>query len=306
MLQQTQVKTVIPYYRRFLKHFPELTKLATASLDEVLAQWSGLGYYARARNLHKAAQLVVLTSEIFPHTAAELLELPGIGLSTANAIASQATNIPLPILDGNAKRIFARHAGISGWPGHAVVQKKLWQAAADRLTTENGAAYTQAVMDLGAGICSRTKPDCSNCPVQADCFALHADCIADFPGRKATKKNPEQYKQVLINRDPQGRVYLQKRPPTGIWGGLWSLPEISRDKRYANSHKLPVLVHDFSHFRLHITPLLTNSLEAKIKDTGSKWFSTEEWRLLGLPAPIRQILEQTVKIPIHKNQETGQ
>ncbi len=300
MLQQTQVKTVIPYYLNFLQYFPSLENLAAASLDDVLSQWSGLGYYARARNLHKAAQTAVASCKDFPDSAPELLDLPGIGLSTANAIASQASDRPLPILDGNAKRVFARHAGIFGWPGKTAVQKQLWLAAGERLSKKHGAAYTQAIMDLGAGLCTRTKPDCGNCPVNIDCFALLNKRIDEFPGRKATKKNPEQFKQLLVQRDAKGRVYLYKRPPTGIWGGLWSLPERSADNEVEIIQKLPVLAHDFSHFRMHITPLLITAVPATVNDTDGTWFSSSKWRQLGLPAPIRQILEQTVKILAQK------
>ncbi|MCF6226629.1 MAG: A/G-specific adenine glycosylase [Xanthomonadales bacterium] len=298
MLQQTQVKTVIPYYLAFMQQFPALPILAAASLDEVLALWSGLGYYARARNLHKAAQITHRIATAFPDSAAELLELPGIGRSTANAIASQASNTPLAILDGNAKRVFARHAGIPDWPGKATVQNKLWQAAQDRLTKVNGAAYTQAIMDLGASLCSRSQPDCEHCPVNADCYALQENRVAEFPGRKVAKKNPEQFKQLLINRDSQGRIYLQKRPPTGIWGGLWSLPEHTEQDAINFELQLPLLIHDFSHFRLHITPLLVDHKQMQVNEAQGSYFATKDWRKLGLPAPIRQILEQSVKIPI--------
>ncbi|MCF6264185.1 MAG: A/G-specific adenine glycosylase [Xanthomonadales bacterium] len=304
MLQQTQVKTVIPYYLEFMQQLPSLQSLAAASLDEVLALWSGLGYYARARNLHKAAQIALRSSRAFPDSATALLELPGIGRSTANAIASQASNTPLAILDGNAKRVFARHAGIPGWPGKAAIQNKLWQAAENRLTKVNGAAYTQAIMDLGASLCSSSKPDCCNCPVKTDCFAFQEDRVSDFPGRKAMKKNPEQHKQLLINRDSQGRIYLEKRPPTGIWGGLWSLPECTAVKAVNIEQQLSLLTHDFSHFRLHITPLLVSHTQMIVKEAEGSYFTTNDWRKLGLPAPIRQILEQSVKISLPTTRQT--
>jgi len=287
-----------------MQQFPSLPVLATASLDEVLALWSGLGYYARARNLHKAAQITHRISTTFPDSAAELLILPGIGRSTANAIASQASNTPLAILDGNAKRVFARHAGIPGWPGKVAVQNKLWQAAEGRLTKVNGAAYTQAIMDLGASLCSRSQPECTHCPVNADCYALLENRVAEFPGRKVAKKNPEQFKQLLINRDSQGRIYLEKRPPTGIWGGLWSLPEHTEQDAINIEQQLPLLIHDFSHFRLHITPLLVDHKQMQVNEAKGGYFATNDWRKLGLPAPIRQILEQSVKIPLTANRQT--
>ncbi|NND58568.1 MAG: A/G-specific adenine glycosylase, partial [Xanthomonadales bacterium] len=226
MLQQTQVTTVIPYFERWMKRFPYIRLLAAASQDEVLSLWSGLGYYARARNLHKAAVLCVEQFDgALPGSAEDLVNLPGIGLSTANAIVSQSTDRPAAVLDGNVRRVLARHAAVEGWTGKAAVQKTLWQEAEARLPAKRGADYTQAVMDLGSLLCRRTNPDCERCPVNADCQARQQGRQLDLPSPKPATKVSDRVLSMMILQDEQERILLHKRPPAGIWGGLWCLPE---------------------------------------------------------------------------------
>ncbi|HET6591987.1 MAG TPA: A/G-specific adenine glycosylase, partial [Xanthomonadales bacterium] len=226
MLQQTQVGTVIPYFERWMRDFPDLAALAAASLDDVLSHWSGLGYYARARNLHRAAiQCVREHGADLPPGAEALSALPGIGLSTANAIVSLSTDAPKPVLDGNVRRVLARHSAIAGWTGQAAVQKRLWAEAEARLPTDRGADYTQAVMDLGATLCTRSKPGCEQCPVRTDCRGLAAGKVSQLPSAKPATRVSDRTLDMLILRDERGRVLLEKRPPAGIWGGLWCLPE---------------------------------------------------------------------------------
>ena len=230
MLQQTQVATVIPYYERFMARFPDLAALAEAPLDEVLAHWSGLGYYARARNLHRAArQAMAEHGGRLPETIDALQALPGIGRSTAGAILSLALGQRHPILDGNVKRVLARHAAVAGWPGKAAVQRTLWELAEARTPRRRVADYNQAMMDLGATLCTRARPACERCPVAADCRAREQGLQTDYPGPRPRRELPERQVQMLLVRDPQGRVLLERRPPQGVWGGLWCLPELATE-----------------------------------------------------------------------------
>ena len=226
MLQQTQVQTVIPYYERFMQSFPDLQSLADADIDAVLQHWSGLGYYARARNLHKAAGAIRdnFAGE-FPTAFDDVVELPGIGQSTAGAILAIAGNQRHAILDGNVKRVLARHAAVAGWPGKTDVSKQLWALAEARTPQQRVADYTQAIMDLGATLCTRSKPNCAACPVASDCAARIADDVAAYPGRKPKKAKPLRQTTMVIAVNGAA-VFLQRRPPVGIWGGLWSLPEV--------------------------------------------------------------------------------
>jgi len=302
MLQQTQVKTVIPYFERWMTRFPTVSALAQASEDEVLAHWAGLGYYARARNLHAAARLLQAQhGDDFPRDPAVLETLPGIGASTANAIVSQAFDVPLPILDGNAKRVLARHAQIAGWPGRAAVLKALWQAAETRLPPARGADYTQAVMDLGADLCSRRKPACALCPVQADCRGRIAGELDTLPGRKPKRAVPTVERFMLLWRDSDRRVLLERRPPAGIWGGLWSLPEAEGSLVLADRFGLdagefdflPVLEHQLTHRRLLITPVTLCSADTlnRCEDRPEhQWADPETVAALGLPRPVQKIL----------------
>ncbi len=304
MLQQTQVKTVIPYFNRFIGQFPNLRSLAAASTDEVLALWSGLGYYARARNLHKAAR--TCNDEYagnMPATPEGLAALPGIGDSTANAIYSQAYDHPAVVLDGNVKRVLCRHGAVSGWPGKSSVHKALWEMARSKLPTQRGADYTQASMDLGATLCTRSKPACGECPVQRDCKARLSNSVQDFPAPRPRLKIVEKSFHMLILQDGNGRILLERRPPTGIWGGLWSLPadDCGRalDQRFAVAtaelESLPGLQHQLTHIKMTITPLLakTNQLAKRVECSAEQnWFSREQWPELGLPAPVRQLLDK--------------
>ncbi len=305
MLQQTQVATVIPYYERFVQRFKNIESLAKASQNDVLLCWAGLGYYSRARNLHKTAQIIQQQyAGEFPHEYTQVLELPGIGPSTAGAILAQALGQRHAILDGNVKRVLARHDAISGWPGHSVVSKLLWQSAEKYTPQEEAADYTQAIMDLGATICTRTSAKCEICPLNSDCMAFRQNKVTAYPGKKAKKKLPIREKRLLIIRNKKGEYLMEKRPPTGIWGGLWSLPELALDdviskavkqnwQLTVNKHNdLPSFRHTFSHFHLDITPC-----EVEV-DTNFSGIADEEcfqWctdiSQLALAAPVSTILQ---------------
>jgi A/G-specific adenine glycosylase len=303
MLQQTQVKTVIPYFERWVESFPDLATLAKAPLDDVLAHWSGLGYYARARNLHKAAvRCMERHGGELPANAKDLSALPGIGQSTANAIVSQSTDHPTAVLDGNVRRVLARHAAIKGWTGKAAIQKQLWKEAVARLPGDRGADYTQAIMDLGALVCTRSKPTCGQCPVYADCQALKLDRISELPSPKPATKVSNKTIHMLILTDRQGRVLLEKRPPAGIWGGLWCLPEGESLKNIeanlglssAKATTLPIVEHRLSHIRMTIHPTLATAADARqVKCTGEHdWFDHAQHKELGLPKPVTDLLKR--------------
>jgi len=226
MLQQTQVKTVIPYYERFMRSFPNVLILATSPEDFVLEHWSGLGYYARARNLHKAAEIIALEHKgELPDTLDALMALPGIGRSTAGAILSLADNQPTAILDGNVKRVLARYAGIDGYPGKSAVLKELWALTESLTPVKNTARYNQAMMDMGATLCTRSRPGCGQCPLSSACVAYREGKPENYPGKKPRKVLPVKHVAMMILRNKNGQVLLEQRPPSGIWGGLWSLPE---------------------------------------------------------------------------------
>ncbi|SMC16111.1 A/G-specific DNA-adenine glycosylase [Andreprevotia lacus DSM 23236] len=306
MLQQTQVTTVIPYYERFLQRFPTVADLAAATQDDVLAHWSGLGYYSRARNLHAAAQMVMgHFGGTFPRTPAEIAELPGVGRSTAAAIAAFSFNTRSAILDGNVKRVLARWAGIEGFPGEKAIENRLW-ALAESLLPPNAAdmpAYTQAQMDLGATVCTPRKPACLTCPLADDCRAKAEGCQLELPTPKPKKAIPERHTTMLLIRDAQGRLLLEKRPPTGIWGGLWCLPE-STSTLQATARcqqlglaveldpALPDFVHVFTHFRLTITPqpATVSGATHAVHDDALRWFSTADALAAGIPTPLRKLL----------------
>jgi len=315
MLQQTQVSTVIPYYHNFMARFPNVITLADAPQDDVLAQWSGLGYYARARNLHAAAKIIRDEhAGVFPTIFEQVNALPGIGRSTAGAILSLAHQQRHAILDGNVKRVLARYHAVAGWPGKTAVAEQLWQKAEQHTPDEQCNLYTQAMMDLGATLCTRSKPNCTHCPIASGCKAFAQNAQADFPGKKPRKTLPTRQATLLIIRNPAGEILLEQRPPSGIWGSLWSLPEIPADcvgncadmaDWSANTlgiaieqlDELPAFEHIFSHFRLHIQPLnAVQSRQAqvsvtKIMDAPARlWYNTQQLRALGLPAPIRKLL----------------
>lgn len=299
MLQQTQVQTVIPYFERFMRRFPDIHSLAGADEDDVLHHWSGLGYYARARNLHRAARMVRDEhGGKFPEDFDSVAALPGIGRSTAGAILSLACGQRHAILDGNVKRVLARHAAIDGWPGNTQTLQRLWELAEERLPEEHFGAYSQAMMDLGATVCTRSKPVCNECPVASDCVARVESRQMEFPGRKPKKTLPERNVDMLLI-EHNGRLLLEKRPPAGIWGGLWSLPEADDGAALLRERfgdvvvtELPPFTHTFSHFRLHIRPLHTVIAKpASIGDRVNGWYDVASTPALGLAAPVKQILE---------------
>ena len=228
MLQQTQVATVIPYYERFMARFPKVADLAQAPIDDVLSLWTGLGYYARARNLHKTACIVAEEYDgKFPDSVEGLESLPGIGRSTAGAILTLGHGRWAPILDGNVKRVLARYHAIEGWPGRSDVLAALWRASEAVTPRHRTADYTQGIMDLGATLCTKSKPECLFCPMTEDCQARISGTQATYPGKKPKKKIPTRDTHFIICVDSQGQVLLERRPPSGIWGGLWSFPEAS-------------------------------------------------------------------------------
>lgn len=308
MLQQTQVNAAIPYYQRFMRSFPSLKKLASADINSVLAHWSGLGYYARARNLHKAAQCIVEKYHgRFPKTVDALSNLPGIGRSTAGAILSFAMKIPATILDGNVKRVLTRFYAIEGWPGNTEVNKKLWEIAEKTTPKKDPHYYNQAIMDLGATLCTRTKPKCDLCPFTKDCKAHNQHRETEFPTRKKAKAKPIKEIYVLLLRREDGRLLLEKRPPVGIWGGLWSFPECTLDEDIAaycrkrfHSHRIneqswELISHQFSHFSLNMNPLLINiDLSSRfIMDSNSLfWYKVGNSLPGGIAAPIKQLLKK--------------
>ncbi len=303
MLQQTQVKTVIPYFNRFVDRFTDVRSLAAASEDEVLALWSGLGYYARGRNLLKAAKVCLEDhAGELPRTPQALAALPGIGESTANAIYSQAWDKPAVILDGNVKRVLARYFAVEGWPGKTSIHKHLWAAAEQLLPTKRGADYSQAIMDLGATLCTRSRPSCDHCPVFDDCKAFQAGTVAQFPARRPRLKITKKSFQMLILINSSGSVLLERRPPTGIWGGLWSLPAdengppVQQRLGLKNNilKSLPSLQHQLTHMNMTILPLIghTEPASTGVECTADqRWFGQQEWQELGLPKPVRQLLE---------------
>lgn len=323
MLQQTQVGSVLGYFDRFMAALPELPALAAASEDRVLALWSGLGYYRRAINLHRAAGICMTRHQgALPDSLDALMALPGIGRSSAAAILAQAHGQRLAILDGNVKRVLARHAGIAGYPGTAAVEQTLWRLAEARLPDGRPdlrmADYTQAIMDLGATLCTRAQPRCGECPLSGDCVARISARCEQLPTRKPSRVLPERAALMLLAIDPQGRVLLERRPGLGVWRGLWSLPEtvwplceepidalaalraLASTQGLADpldgpagAQALPAFVHGFTHFRLHIRPYLLRVPAATIgvaEADRRRWLAADELADLGLPAPVRSLL----------------
>ncbi len=304
MLQQTQVATVIPYYQRFIASFPDITALAVASEDEVLAHWSGLGYYARGRNLHKAARIVTERFDgEFPCCIDDILQLPGIGRSTAAAICALAYHERRAILDGNVKRVLARYCGIAGWAGSKPVETQFWEQAESLLPKQDIAVYTQALMDIGATICTRSKPKCDECPVQGDCVALQSGRTSELPTPRPKKIVPERHATMLLLMH-DGDILLEKRPGSGIWGGLWCLPQLDDGlvSEYLQRNgieegersELAEFTHTFSHFKLHITPVLlqvTRKLQ-RLQQAGSMWLDVEDALQAAIPTPVRMLLGQ--------------
>lgn len=306
MLQQTQVATVIPYFERFIAAFPTVEDLAATDIDRVLHLWTGLGYYARGRNLHKAAQQVVEQhGGEFPRTLEQLEALPGIGRSTAGAILSIAHRIATPILDGNVKRVLARLHAVEGWPGQSAVQRQLWQLSERYTPVERCADYTQAIMDLGATLCRRGQPDCDRCPVFDHCQARQLGDSAAFPQPRPKKVLPVKSCWMLLLRDSQGRVLLQQRPPVGLWGGLWCLPQfesydalqdfVSNDVAEAAKPELQAgFRHTFSHFHLQIQPVQVDCAGVRlnaIQERSECWYCPDQPAELGLAAPVKRLLK---------------
>lgn len=307
MLQQTQVTTVIPYYQRFMESFPDVNTLANATQDEVLAHWSGLGYYARARNLHKTAQTIQQDHAlVFPESQENLEALPGIGRSTAGAIRALAHQQYAVILDGNVKRVLCRHDAVEGWPGKTAVANALWLVAEDYTPKKRVDDYTQAIMDLGATLCTRTKPRCEECPLQKTCIAnAHGNPTA-YPEKKPPKKKPQREETILLIVNEQQQWLMQRRPEKGIWGGLWSFPVLEPDSeldeylaeqglKMQSTKELPQLLHQFSHFGLTIKPLQVNvstTMVQEPRDASIQWVSLPDGLPGGVPAPISKIIDQ--------------
>ena len=311
MLQQTQVVTVIPYFQRFMQGFPDVNALASASQDEVLHQWTGLGYYTRARNLHKAARCIVNSHQgNFPNNVDAIRSLPGIGPSTAAAILAFSSGQRHAILDGNVKRVLTRFYAIEGYPGQRVIHDKLWRLANRNTPHQRVGEYTQAIMDLGATLCVRRKPKCELCPVKASCRARKQGNPERYPTPKPRKALPLKKIQMLLITDEQGRVLLQRRPPAGVWGGLWCFPECeSHDNasEWARRHlgvtikshaSLPVIHHTFSHYRLDVTPVpatLSGSNGRIMESNAQLWYKPELENEIGLAATVNQLSPQLFK-----------
>ncbi len=286
MLQQTQVATVIPYYERFMQSFPDVSSLANASQEEVLSHWAGLGYYARGRNLHKAAQQIVAKhAGEFPNNFDDILALPGIGRSTAGAILSISLQQRYAILDGNVKRVLTRYFAVHGWPGEKQIEKQLWQMADQLTPAKQFADYTQAIMDLGATVCKRTKPLCEQCPVAQSCQAYAQNEVALYPYPKPKKDKPTKHAWMVVQLYEDQQIKLQKRPQSGIWAGLWSLPEFTTHDaamEYIQSETcaLQSLIewesfkHTFSHYHLQIHPLI--AVQSKMPESGVNNSKVEE------------------------------
>ena len=324
MLQQTQVATVIPYFHNFVASFPDIATLAAATEEQVLAHWSGLGYYARGRNLHRAAQIIVEQyGGEFPRRFEQILELPGIGRSTAAAICALAYHERRAILDGNVKRVLARYCGISGWTGSKKVEEQLWQQAENLLPKEQPprpagenasvrggldssiSTYTQALMDMGATLCTRSKPKCSVCPVWADCNALQSERTAELPTPRPRKAIPERHTTFLLFMHGND-ILLEKRAPQGIWGGLWCPPQIEDGSgvpadfiqrsgmEVSERIDLAGFTHTFTHFKLHITPILLRVTRKpqQVQQAGSAWLDVEETLNSAIPTPVRSLLQQ--------------
>ncbi len=307
MLQQTQVKTVLPYFLKFLQHFPTIEDLAKSSLDSVLSQWAGLGYYTRARNLHRCAKIIRQQyMNQFPTTVQQLVELPGIGLTTAHAICAICFNQSTPILDGNVKRILSRYYGIFGDPSSSKVNKTLWGKATEIMPKKHTNDYTQAIMDLGATCCTRNNPSCQQCPVHTNCYAHLHKATAQLPSaKKKIKRHIRSCYLLIFKRKSQEghiEIFLHKRPHKGIWGGLWSLPETDTietthkllgdlNVKHNQVVKLPALLHQFTHIKLTATPIIIPIHHQKLPFDGGVWYCLENITV-GIPQLIKKVLSQ--------------
>ncbi|MDX1498048.1 MAG: A/G-specific adenine glycosylase [Salinisphaeraceae bacterium] len=307
MLQQTQVSTVIPYFERFMARLPDIASLAAASQDTVLELWAGLGYYSRARNLHSAAQQIMAEyNGEFPQTIDQAVALPGIGPSTAGAILAQAFGQKHAILDGNVKRVLSRYHAVEGWPGQTAVTNTLWEYAREHTPESRLADYTQAIMDLGATLCTRSKPRCNACPLAQDCEAHAQGRTHELPSPRPKKERPQRQTRMLVLCNEQGEVLLYKRPPAGIWGGLWSFPELPEQEDIAGycqkewslqidqPREVESIKHGFTHFELTIKPLLAKVqvADAVAREPGEQvWYKPDGSKdKPALPAPLNKLL----------------
>jgi len=311
MLQQTQVATVIPYFERFMTRFPTVTLLASAPQDEVLHLWTGLGYYARARNLHKAAQRIANQhGGIFPDNFDDVAALPGVGRSTAGAILSLALGQHFPILDGNVKRVLARCYAVEGWPGKKEVEKRLWTISAEVTPAQRVGQFNQAMMDLGATVCTRSRPKCSLCPVNNLCVAYANESWGSYPGKKPKATLPERTGYMLMLQ-AGSEVLLEKRPPTGLWGGLYCFPQFATQAELEQwlaqrgltadaLRQLTAFRHTFSHFHLDIVPMwLPVSLsDSSVDDGKGLWYNLARPPSVGLAAPVERLLQQLHTDPV--------
>jgi len=309
MLQQTQVATVIPYFERFMQRFPTVADLAAAPQDEVLHLWTGLGYYARARNLHKAAQQVVDKHQgVFPTSFEEVADLPGVGRSTAGAVLSLSLGLHFPILDGNVKRVLARCYAIDGWPGEKKVENRLWKISEEVTPAKGVEQFNQAMMDLGAMVCTRSKPKCELCPLNTRCLAYAHHSWQKYPGKKPKKTLPEKTAFMLMIQHGD-LVWLEQRPSVGLWGGLFCFPQFSSEQELENGvakygvsvEKLEQMVafrHTFSHFHLDIVPMWLNiaTVASGCMDEGAGlWYNLAQPQSVGLAAPVASLLAQLAK-----------
>ncbi|WP_133128245.1 A/G-specific adenine glycosylase [Legionella nagasakiensis] len=320
MLQQTQVKTVIPYFLRFMDSFPNMHALAAAMEDHVLAHWSGLGYYSRARNLHKTAKIICNDFQgHFPEQVDALIKLPGIGPSTAAAITSLAFNKPTAILDGNVKRVLCRYFLIAGPIEQTAVNRQLWQLAQQCMPSHDCAAYTQAIMDLGATCCTIKNPNCANCPLHKTCRAYQTNKATSYPHKKLKKIKPVKEQQFLLMHTKNDLLYLEKQPPSGLWGSLWCMPRIDKTSCPVNHvlttygletetmNELLTMKHTFSHFHLNIEafslqvkPLVNNS----IAESPGHWFAVQDIKHLGLAKPIQVIINHFLTTKCHSKKQS--
>jgi A/G-specific adenine glycosylase len=306
MLQQTQVATVIPYYERFMQRFPDVSSLAAAPIDEVLHLWTGLGYYARARNLHRAAQRIVSEHDgVFPSTLAEVQALPGVGRSTAGAILALSQSQRQPILDGNVKRVLARYFGVAGFPGERAIEEQLWTLAERCTPADRVAHYTQAIMDLGATVCVRSRPLCERCPLSTACVARREGLQATLPTPRPKKMRPQRIAYALIVQRADGAMLLEQRPPSGLWGGLWTFPQFESDDAArmwlhaeagvdngAALEQLPPYSHAFTHFDLTLHPLLARAGgRAGVHDADRRrWYDPAHPARIGLAKPALDLM----------------
>ena len=326
MLQQTQVKTVVPYFERFIKTFPTIDSLSSASIDRVLHLWTGLGYYARARNLHKTS--IIITTQLggqFPDTVDELVSLPGIGRSTAGAILALSMNKRASILDGNVKRVLTRFFLVQGWPEQTKIKNQLWEIADKNTPVRNFSQYTQAIMDLGATVCKRSSPECLCCPLNTECKACITDQIEHYPGKKPKRLIPTKKVFMYIVENELGEILLEQRPSEGIWGALYSFPEKLPTKMVSESlesskelgsipahpveNSLSVIRHTFSHFHLKIQPKLVKVSKNEFKPNDSKhrvWYSLKNPAALGLAAPVKKLLAELLERSLQEKKPYGQ